>query len=304
MNKIAQKSMKWGANQLNGEIVDIYPLKGGQSSLMYLLTFKVDQAIKQSVLREYHDKDWLREEPDIAEKEATNLQVISELSIPTPELIAVDSEGNKAECPALLMSKLEGKVELNPFNEIEWLKELAETLFTIHSYQVSDYSHTYFGYYNLDELYPPNWSKTPHLWQEMINYLKATPLPSDEECFIHRDYHPTNVLWNGLGKISGVVDWANACMGPKGIDIGHCRWNLTMMYGLDTADSFLEEYEKLAEEKPYNYIWDLVALANVYEEKKPEIYAGWSAFGLHHITQNRMIERMDEMLNNALQKLD
>lgn len=44
------------------------------------------------------------------------------------------------------------------------------------------------------------------------------PRPQVKPCFIHRDYHPTNILWVD-DKVSGVVDWVNACRGPAGIDI-------------------------------------------------------------------------------------
>jgi aminoglycoside phosphotransferase (APT) family kinase protein len=45
------------------------------------------------------------------------------------------------------------------------------------------------------------------------------PVPSDERVFIHRDFHPGNVLWRD-GEVTGVVDWVNASIGSPWADVG------------------------------------------------------------------------------------
>lgn len=54
-----------------------------------------------------------------------------------------------------------------------------------------------------------------------------------------------------------------------------------MMYGLDAADLFLKFYMDFQ----YDYYWDLEALGNVYSDEKPQVYEGWSAFGLGSLTE-------------------
>ena len=56
--------------------------------------------------------------------------------------------------------------------------------------------------------------------------------------FLHRDFHPGNLLWTDE-RITGVVDWVSACAGPPEEDIGHCRANLAIRHGQDWADEFL-----------------------------------------------------------------
>jgi hypothetical protein len=41
------------------------------------------------------------------------------------------------------------------------------------------------------------------------------------------------------------VDWANACRGPWGCDIAHCRSLLIELDGIDAADRFLTAYQSL-----------------------------------------------------------
>lgn len=91
-----------------------------------------------------------------------------------------------------------------------------------------------FFYTNLSNIEISQWSRRPELWKKAIQFLKE-PEPLSKVCFIHRDFHTANVLWK-KGEISGVVDWTNACRGPAWVDIGHCRINLVMLFGIDVAD--------------------------------------------------------------------
>src|SRR5215207_9828717 len=44
-------------------------------------------------------------------------------------------------------------------------------------------------------------------------------------------------------RLTGVVDWIEACVGPPEIDVGHCRLNLTVLFSADVADRFREMYQ-------------------------------------------------------------
>lgn len=92
---------------------------------------------------------------------------------------------------------------------------------------------------------PPRWSRKRRLWERAIDFALTTR-PRIHEVFIHRDFHPTNVLWH-RGAVSAVVDWVNACRGPAGVDVAHCRTNLALMYGAEVADRFLRAYMNMSE---------------------------------------------------------
>jgi aminoglycoside phosphotransferase (APT) family kinase protein len=76
--------------------------------------------------------------------------------------------------------------------------------------------------------------------------------------FVHRDFHPGNVLWS-RGAPTGVVDWANACRGPWECDVAHCRDNLIGLSGQDAADSFLEAYESVTG-RTYHAYWEIASV--------------------------------------------
>ncbi|WP_324604552.1 phosphotransferase [Streptomyces sp. NRRL F-525] len=74
--------------------------------------------------------------------------------------------------------------------------------------------------------------------------------PRYEGRFLHRDFHPGNVLFdvpsrNGAGLgISGVVDWVQTSWGPADLDVAHCSTNLALLHGPAWGLRFPEAYEE------------------------------------------------------------
>jgi aminoglycoside phosphotransferase (APT) family kinase protein len=44
------------------------------------------------------------------------------------------------------------------------------------------------------------------------------------------------------GRLSGVIDWTQASIGTRSVDLGHMRWNLAINYGIEACDEFLARY--------------------------------------------------------------
>lgn len=276
-------------------------LKGSTSSVLHHISLQVGEMVKEVVVRQFDNRQWLEEEPDLAIHEAGSLGLANKLKVPAPEIIAYDTHGNDCGVPAVLMTMLEGTVELMPNNRIEWVNGLAEALVKVHAVNAGDFPWIYFTYNNVSQLEIPTWSSVPQAWEKVIGIVQG-PRPKVDECFIHRDYHPANVLWKD-GEVSGVVDWVNACRGPAGIDIGHCRLNIALLYDVATADNFLEAYQEHAGE-PFIYdpYWDLLSLIDVLFGS-PEVYPGWAAFGVTGLTDQMMEERMDAYAVSLLKRV-
>ncbi|HYF61634.1 MAG TPA: aminoglycoside phosphotransferase family protein, partial [Herpetosiphonaceae bacterium] len=136
------------------------------------------------------------------------------------------------------------------------------------------------------------------LWAAAFDLWRG-PAPASPEVFIHRDYHPANVLWR-RGAISGVVDWINACRGPAGIDVGHCRANLTVMYGPAAAGRFLAAYRAAAPAFTYEPYWDIDTIFT-FGLPEPWFYEPWSAFGLDRIDAQTLGQRIEDYLGQVLQ---
>jgi aminoglycoside phosphotransferase (APT) family kinase protein len=84
--------------------------------------------------------------------------------------------------------------------------------------------------------------------------------------FIHRDFHPWNVLWNGA--VAGVIDWSQASIGPVGMDVAHCRANLTIGFGTEAADDFRLRWEADTGTAHPVY-WDLVTCIDFLPDWRP-----------------------------------
>lgn len=303
MHQISEQTIQWIEASIDGELLEYEPLMGGMSSDLTLLKVKTSDDIQEMVLREYTDEKWLEMEPDIAFKEAENLTHAEKLNVTTPVLIATDPTAEQTTWPSLLMSKVEGEVILNRNYTEDWIGELAEALYLINQATHIICSSSYFRYFDPTIPVQAKWSASPENWQRMMNYLAHTPASETVPTFIHRDYHPTNVLFTN-NKVSAVVDWPNACMGPKQVDIGHCRWNLAMLYGQNAADDFLKAYLLKDPDLAYPPYWDFEMLGNVFSEEKPEVYGGWLAYERTDLTEALMIERMDSFLQSALDRLE
>ncbi|MHB8463454.1 MAG: aminoglycoside phosphotransferase family protein, partial [Acidimicrobiales bacterium] len=137
------------------------------------------------------------------------------------------------------------------------LGRLAELAAEIHSVDPTGFGHEYFPWYEGTTTTPPVPSARPELWARAIE-LWHTSRPAFEPVFVHRDLHPGNVLWTRQ-RVSGIVDWANACRGPRGCDVAHCRSNLTVLGGADAADRFLAAYQAVTGETYHPY-WELAGL--------------------------------------------
>ena len=147
----------------------------------------------------------------------------------------------------------------------------------------------------------PQWSREPKAWKKVIEGVEAPP-PPYRECFVHRDYHPSNVLWYG-GEVSGIVDWVNGCRGPAGIDVAWCRHNLANLHGVEVADEFLATYATIAGSAfQYDPYWDCMSVVELLPGP-PSMYDGWKASDFPEIDDALMRERVDRYVASLVARL-
>jgi Phosphotransferase enzyme family len=274
------------------------PLHGATTAALFDITLEHSGQHEHCVLRLFTDAEWLRVEPDLPIHEAGALEFVSTAGLPTPRLIAVDEKGSLCGVPALLMTRLPGKVDLISTDMEGWLRQQAEFLFHLHALENAAFPWNYRPYVDLGILTVPPSSPHADWWQRAIEIVHS-PAPLAPTCFIHRDYHPVNLLWQH-GHLSGVVDWVNACRGPAGIDVGWCRHNLACAYGVPLADRFLAICQSVCGSTwSYHPYWDLVTLMDMLPGPF-KIYPPWLDFGLSNLTDAIFDQRVDEYLHSLL----
>jgi aminoglycoside phosphotransferase (APT) family kinase protein len=239
-----RQALAWAAARLGGPVISARALRGGMSSAVHLLTVQDSMGRRQAVLRRYVRPELNAEEPDIAAREARALHVAENVSVPTPALLAVDPAGTQAGVPAVLMSRLPGRVDWWPSDPGRWLRRLAGVLPAIHAAplppagQIGPYAPDLPASYQ-----PPPWARYPRIWERAADISRG-PAPVLPQVLVHRDFHPGNVLWR-RGMVSGVVDWQAACTGPAVADVAHCRVNLLTL-GAGAAGQFTAWWQRAA----------------------------------------------------------
>jgi aminoglycoside phosphotransferase (APT) family kinase protein len=153
--------------------------------------------------------------------------------IPAPRVIGSTNDAAFGG-PAILMTRLPGKVQLMPGDRERWLREMAQMLARIHALAIDE--KPFESWLDRSQLSPPPDASRPEVWTEAIALAAEERAPT-RTCFLHRDYQHFNMLWS-RERLTGVVDWSEACVGPPEVDVGHCRLNLTVLFSADVADRF------------------------------------------------------------------
>jgi aminoglycoside phosphotransferase (APT) family kinase protein len=301
--ELSDKTLSWVIQSVDpyATVHSIQSLYGGTSSLIYDITLQTSKGFECFVLRLVQNKEWLEEEPDLALHEANSLSCAFRHGLPSPQIIAYDEKGKACGAPAVLMTKLNGSVILQPQQEKRWIDGLAKNLVHIHNIDAPDFPWHYYTYTNVNKIETPTWSSIPDKWNFSIEYVQNSR-PSAKTCFIHRDYHPANVLWEN-DSVSGIVDWINACRGPAGIDVGHCRVDLAQLHGVQTADNFLEAYLLHSGHNfVYDPYWDILSVLDILFGS-PTVFSGWKALGVTNLTDEQMEDRLDQYILSLIKRI-
>lgn len=258
------EALRWCEGVVGGgaEVFGVAPLPGGTASAVHAVDVRDARGrVRRLVLRRFVRRDWLAEEPDAPQREAKALEIVEGCPVPTPRLLAVDALGERADVPALLMTRLGGSVDWTPAELEPFLARLAAALPVIHATAIPVRAALpEYEPYQPRPARPPAWSARPEVWRRAFEVFDGPP-PPHERCFIHRDYHPGNVLWSD-GAVSGVIDWSNASIGSPNADIGHCRFNLAGYIGIEAAERFLE----LTGRVDYHPYWDIAAALGGFDD--------------------------------------
>jgi aminoglycoside phosphotransferase (APT) family kinase protein len=298
---LSENTRRWIEGATGARVVSVAVLAGATSSLLHTVEVEGATGRRSLVLRRFVNENWVKAEPDVAIREGMSLQHATRAGLPAPELIALDASGEHCGAPATLVARLEGSVVLEPAHRQQWLRGLAETAARIHRVDAAGFRWKYRRYNEGAALTIPRWSKRQDAWAKAIKIVEGPPR-SYSECFVHRDYHPSNVLWQN-GCVSGVVDWVNGCRGPAGIDVAWCRHNLASLHGVPVADEFLEVYvAESGSEFTYDPYWDLMSVVELLPGP-PSMYEGWRAIGVPNISNAVMRGRVDDYVASVVARI-
>jgi len=233
-------------------------------------------------------------------REATTLTGLAGTGVPAPGLLAADPTGSDAGVPALLMTRVPGRVDLAPTDPDRWLGDMASTLARVHDARVdAPRDPVTLDRVRARAIRVPGWTSERAAWETTLRIF-AQPPPASPETFTHNDYQHFNLLWQ-RGRLTGVVDWASACTAPPERDLGHCRLNLAVLYSVDWAERFRAIYIARTGRALDPY-WDLYEIASAASEDWAE-FIPRQVMGRAPFDRAGMHARIDELLLTAVNRL-
>ncbi|MGH9225216.1 MAG: phosphotransferase family protein [Acidimicrobiales bacterium] len=294
------ETLAWIARTVSptAQVVAWRRLTGGspQASL-HRVTVRTGSVHRHLVIRRWMPgtDDWAKWTRAAVAKEAAALEALATGAVPAPQVVAVTNGEDAGGNPAVLMTRAPGRLQLAPSDPREWVREMALMLARIHASPIT--APAWEGWTDLDSASPPPWSDRPHLWDMAIEAARRARCRYRR--FMHGDYQHFNILWR-RDRITAVVDWVHAALGPADIDVGHCRLNLAVLFSEELAEQFRHDYEREAG-RTVDPKWDVTALLSFSEDWHvgiPRQVGGRTA-----VDHGGMNLRVEKLLQEAVARL-
>ena len=239
----SSQALRWVERSVGpaSRVVSVSRLHGGITAAIDVVEVDDRSADepRRLVLRRWYIDDARRER--LVAREMAALLAIEGSRVPAPRVVGYDADGSEAGVTCTLTTELTGAPDLAPTDVADWLLQLAATQAEIHAVpgRLADF---WDGFYDADA--PLAWLPDPGLRDAARQAVESGSL--DRQVVLgHGDYQHFNVLW-AAGRLTGVVDWPNAAMTPRGVDVGHCRLNLAVLFSVAAAEDYLAAYERAA----------------------------------------------------------
>ena len=206
-------------------------------------------------------------DPERATAEFNGLRIAHSHGIPVGEPVYLDAAGELLGTPLVVSGFMAGRQQASPVDVQTWARELAHLLVRIHAIRPTArqrrglYAGNEHGLYFLSGEWPRKLAGHPLSEQIYGTIRQLRPaLAHTDPVFLHSDYWPGNVLWDG-DRISAVLDWDSAACGDPALDVGYFRMNMYLRGIREAADLFLDCYEAIAGQVRNLGFWELACAA-------------------------------------------
>jgi Phosphotransferase enzyme family len=297
----SSQTLDWVERVAGARVVAWRRMTGGVASVVHRLTIDLGSGREVLVLRQYEHEFLAHlgsETAALVRDEVATLRAVHDAGLPAPEPLAADTDGRESGGhPAILMTRLPGRVDVTPADPEGWLRQIAAMAVRIHDVRVAA-APPFRSRIDAPAPVVPASATRPAVWEAAFHTLRQRA-PEPPACFIHRDLQHFNLLWR-RGRLTGVVDWATSCTGPADFDIGHCRLNLAVLFGADWAERLRLAYEAEAG-RAVDPWWDLYAVA-AYSDAWRRVITVQVA-GRTHVDTAGMTSRVEDLLEATLGRL-
>ena len=219
-------------------------------------TFAVDLAGVNPcklVVKRYRDGD------ETSQSEWERLHFAERVAIPVPEPVALDTRGAWFGVPALVMTRLAGRVDVTPANVDGWLHQLALAMAAIHDTDATGAAGALLDAPYVQSLEAWSVARPSSLVERARQTIdRLLPRVAWRPVLIHGDFHPGNVIWT-RGIVSGVTDWSDSRLGPRWYEVAYCRADVAVLLGTAAADRLTRHYVTITGQQPVDLaLFDLI----------------------------------------------
>lgn len=277
----------WVESVLGARVERTRVLHGGISATMHRLDTHLGSFVLRRQLRTAVAEE---DESQYIRREALALTALAGHRL-VAELVVADPDGEALGVPASIQALLPGRPATAPRDIGRWLDGMADAIRLAPAASVDLAPFEPYESWIPKDLQPRPWASDSAAWQSAIDRFKDGPPPGGATGLLHRDLHPLDVLFH-RGRLSGVVDWTNACVGPPEVDISRCRAEVALTAGIEAADALLERCQL-----DYDRAWDafvVLELGNVGPG-----FLLFNRFG-SSLTIDGIRRTLDELLMRAL----
>ncbi|MER5478647.1 aminoglycoside phosphotransferase family protein [Streptomyces sp. NPDC002734] len=280
-------------------------LSGGWTAWMRRLEIEGEGDAYSLVLRSFVKPFFVKHAPGLLTREADVLRLLAGTDVPAARLVAVDATAEHCDHPSLLMSLLPGSLRVDDEGTgVAHRSELlARQLAAVHGVRVTEATRPrdYQAWTDPESVRLPENPQSPEVWRRAVEVIRR-PAPDHRPCFLHRDFHPGNVLYSGEGdrlRISGVVDWVETSWGPADLDVAHCSTALALLHGVEAGMALADRYVAaggVLAESPADHLYWRVLDALAFAPDAEKVAVPWRELGREDLTPAVLTQRLERYL--------
>ena len=213
-------------------------LEGGVSSEVFLIIVESNKGEEKIVLR----TEGGQPAENSIKTEYLLLEKLHQTKVPCAKPIHLDHSKEILDKDFMLMTYLEGTIEIPKIKNFGFLNKMVGILKNIHNVDTKilpTLPCRFDPTYDLFEFLP-----NAKINKELKAILKGYDTSySGKPVLLHGDFWPGNILWT-KDEISGVLDWEYAAIGDPVSDLAVASLELKYDYGKRGVDRFLDLYSK------------------------------------------------------------
>jgi len=244
--------------------------------------------------------------PEHVTHEFEILRLVESAGIPAPRPILIDAHGEYFGVPAIVISYLPGRPLFPATNIRRWTEGLARVLRTVHEVTADRFDLSGLNVQlgegmrkRIDEWRDD--AQTDPLAAQMHAVLEAElgRIDLSEPTLVHDDFWSGNTVAY-RGRITGIIDWTSAEVSDPRTDVSECRIDMVLSHGIEVADAFRDDYERLAD-RPLADLWYFDLYRGFHALLEYEHWLeGYHDMGLVHLKPTEVGVRLRSFLRRAL----